>query len=249
MDTQVSRFFFAYLWTVATNVLSVILICLCFLRNIPTMPSCSEITFLTTFLTKFGKFQNPKSIFFCGFFMNQNQFKCRKSTQLGLLCLRPSLNGWNVIHIIGDSIIVAYNKLNIANVTLALYHVWCHIPQRYHNVGIISISCIFCSNSAIFDLLLADNSTYQGEKVEIDSVILMTTCELYCQTHVEKVPTSKHVHCKSRQLKTFQRLYYNNQSILTIKDYNFIWTSWRLKAHTQAKIIKKIDNDDNILAS
>ena len=55
----------------------------------------------------------------------------------------------------------------------------------------------------------------RGRSSDLDDVyysLNIRTCQLYCQTHVEKVPTSKQVHFKSRHLfKTLQCLYYNDQ--------------------------------------
>ena len=141
IDTKMSLFscFFAHLWTVETKKIVVILTCT-FLRNISswksiyknrdlTIPWCTKIIFSTT-CVKFGKFQNQDQTLFCSFFLNQI---CPMDTKLGLLCLRPSLNGWNVTHIRGYSIIAVYNRFNIANVTLALYYlVWCHGIRWLH---------------------------------------------------------------------------------------------------------------------
>ena len=102
-----------------------------------TMPWCTKIKFWTT-CGKFGKFQNHDWTLFCSFFLNQIRFKCPMNTKLGLLCLRPSLNGLNVTHIRRYSIIAVYVTTYLTLLT-PLYRVWCPMPSFQISIRSIRI--------------------------------------------------------------------------------------------------------------
>ena len=97
-----------------------------------------ERKFFLTTCGKFGKFQNHNSTLFRPFFLNQIQFECQMNTKLGLLCLLPSLNGWNVTHFRGYSIIAVYNRFSIAIVTSA--------SGWIYNLRIFSVFWLFWTN-------------------------------------------------------------------------------------------------------